>query len=258
MIKETDLITSDGILEFCTKNNICYIKTDFFYIGQFTWRGQQHPRFLSDVCVVGHSDYPINDEISKNFKKIFCVNNISDNQNTYGIPLGLTNDCDDSPIHPIYGNKKILIDTINKNLERNNLVYMNFNINNYPTERSLVWNYFSGFDWVKIGTIDNTISGRVKFLEEIKSSKFTLCPRGNGIDTHRMWESLYLGSIPIVRYENAHKLFLDLPILFIDDWSQIDKEFLETKYKEIKSKNWNLEKLKISYWTEFIKNTIKK
>lgn len=28
--------------------------------------------------------------------------------------------------------------------------------------------------------------------------KYVACPRGNGLDTHRFWESLYRGSIPIV------------------------------------------------------------
>ena len=39
-----DIITTDGYLSFCNINNICYIKTDFFYIGsQFKWRGEIHP-----------------------------------------------------------------------------------------------------------------------------------------------------------------------------------------------------------------------
>ena len=55
------------------------------------------------------------------------------------------------------------------------------------------------------------------------------------------------------QYEKAHNLFTDLPILFIDDWSVIDEEFLKNKYDEIVNKNWNMDKLKISYWMDFIK-----
>ena len=28
---------------------------------------------------------------------------------------------------------------------------------------------------------------------------FVICPEGNGIDTHRMWEALYLRTIPIIK-----------------------------------------------------------
>jgi hypothetical protein len=251
-----DIITSDGYLSFCKENNICYIKTDFFYIGYFNWRGESHPKYVDKVCVIGHSDYPIVDEISNKFDKIFCINRYTENENTFGIPLGITNDCDDSPIHKIYGNKQVMIDVFNENIEKKNLVYLNFNVSNYPSERSLVFNNFSNKNWVKKGNIENTIDGRMNFLRDIKSSKFVFCPRGNGIDTHRIWESLYMGSIPVVKYENTHYLFTDLPILFIKDWNEISEDFLNDKYIEIINKEWNLDKLKIGYWNNFIKNKI--
>lgn len=248
-----DLITTDGYLDFCRRNNICYVKTDYFYIGKFNWRGVLHPEKIDNICVIGHADYPVTEEISRKFKKVFCINKSSRMSNTFGIPLGLTNDCDDSSTHRIYGNKQILIDIINKNIQKTNLAYLNFNISTYPVERQFVYNLFSDKNWAKSGNIDVSIEGRRKFLEELKSSKFVFCPRGNGIDTHRLWETLYVGSIPIVKYEDAHELFTDLPILFINDWSEISEDFLNRKYMEIIHREWNLEKLKITYWTNLIK-----
>jgi hypothetical protein len=32
-----------------------------------------------------------------------------------------------------------------------------------------------------------------------QSHSFIVTPRGNGVDTHRLWETLYRGSIPLVR-----------------------------------------------------------
>ncbi len=247
-----DIITTDGYLSFCNDNNICYIKTDFFYIGRFNWRGEIHPKFIDNICVIGHSDYPVVDEISCRFNKIFCINKNTDNSNTFGLPIGITNDCDDSPIHAIYGNKKIMIDVYNEIIKKENLAYINFNISNYPVERQSVFDKFSNESWIKTGNIENSIDGRMQFLREIRSSKFVFCPRGNGIDTHRIWETLYMGSIPIVKYENSHHLFTDLPILFIKDWNEINEELLNKKYEEIINKDWNLDKLKISYWKKFI------
>ena len=256
--KIDDIITTDGYLSFCNDNNICYIKTDFFYTGTLNWRGKIHPEKIERTCVVGHSDYPVVDTISDRFEKLFCINRNTERNNTFGLPLGITNDCDDSLLHQIYGNKDIMIEVMNEEIEKRNLLYMNFNIENFPKERQIMWELFSKQDFTKIGEIHNTITGRRKFLQEIKSSKFVLCPRGNGVDTHRLWETLYMGSIPIVKYENTHHLFTDLPILFIEKWEDINEEFLNKKWREMEEKDWNLDKLKISYWTNFIKNNLKK
>ena len=257
MISKEDIITTDVYLNFCNKNNICYIKTDFFYIGQIKWRGEIHPTKVDDICVIGHSDYPVTDQITKKFRKTFCINKQGINPSSFSIPLGITNDCNDSDLHRIYGNKDIMIDVMNMDLSKKNLAYLNFNISNYLIERQMVSDMFRNEKWVFCGDIENTIEGRKQFLIDIKCSKFVFCPRGNGVDTHRLWETLYMESIPIVIYENTHHLFTDLPILFIKDWDEINEDFLNEKYLEITNKNWNIEKLKISYWLDFIKNEIK-
>lgn len=45
------------------------------------------------------------------------------------------------------------------------------------------------------------MSPRVEFttyLKEIRRHEFILCPQGNGVDTHRLWETWYLGRIPVL------------------------------------------------------------
>ena len=255
MILKEDIITTDGYLNFCNENNICYIKTDFFYTGEINWRGQIHPSKIEDICVIGHSDYPVTDSIAEKFKKIFCINKHGNSSNSFGMPLGITNDCDDSSLHRIYGDKDIMVDVMNMDITKKNLAYINFKISTYPIERQKILDLFSDKEWSYSGIIENTLEGRKRFLIDIKSSKFVFCPRGNGIDTHRLWEALYMGSYPIVKYENTHQLFTDLPILFIKDWNDIDEDFLNRKYEEFNNTNWNLDKLKLSYWLDFIKKT---
>ena len=247
---EEDIITTDGYLSFCIDNDITYVKTDVFYTGPLIWRGNEHPGKVCDISVIGHSDYPVTDEIAKLFRLIFCINRNTNKQNVMGLPLGITNDCDDSPIHPIYGNRKIMVEVFSENIIKDNLAYINFNVRTFPVERKLIVDMFS--DISKIGTPEDTIEGRTKYLREIKSCKFVFCPRGNGIDTHRIWETLYMGSIPIVKYEEAHHLFTDLPILFINNWNEINENYLNIKYNEMINKDWNMDKLKQSYWNEFI------
>ncbi len=254
----SDIITQDRFLDYSRKNNICYIKTDFFYYGKINWRGKIHPSEISKICLIGHSDFPVTDRISMQFDKVFCINKFSDCNNTFGIPLGITNDCDDSPIHRIYGNQEIMYSVFKEESDKKTLGYINFNIENYELERRQVYELFKNQNWIKLGKIDNSIEGRIQYLRDIKFSKFVFCPRGNGIDTHRIWESLYMGSIPIVKYENTHELFKDLPILFINDWSEVNEDYLNSKYDYFINEDWNLNKIKMKFWTDFILDKINK
>jgi hypothetical protein len=83
------------------------------------------------------------------------------------------------------------------------------------------------------------------YLNELASCKFAAAPRGNGLDTHRLWESLYLGSYPIVKTSFLDSLYADLPVVIIEDWSQVTEEFLKEKYIELNSRSFNYEKMNI-------------
>jgi hypothetical protein len=52
-------------------------------------------------------------------------------------------------------------------------------------------------------------------------SKYVLSPPGNGPDCHRTWESIYLGAIPIVWKSAWPNFRYQLPVLSIEDWSQL-------------------------------------
>jgi hypothetical protein len=55
---------------------------------------------------------------------------------------------------------------------------------------------------------------------------FVLSPFGNGMDCHRTWEALCLGCIPILKAPNFRKMFENLPVLIVDDWSEVNNELL--------------------------------
>lgn len=87
-----------------------------------------------------------------------------------------------------------------------------------------------------------------------------LSPRGNGFDCHRTWESLYLNTIPIVWNSTLNPLYLDLPIIVINDWNEITEEYLLAKLKEITQNKmatpspYRFEKLKFKFWKDQILN----
>lgn len=54
--------------------------------------------------------------------------------------------------------------------------------------------------------------------------RFVACPRGAGIDTHRFWESLYRGSIPVVK-DSDWATNLDeyeIPHVKLSDWDALE------------------------------------
>lgn len=259
-LTKEDIITTDKYYENFRK---IYFKADLVvYNNSFDWRGNvvYPPTKNMDVLITGHSDFAIDDSHVAIFspKIWYAVNKQTDNASVISIPLGITNNTNESGIHPIYGDLDSMIKVMNEKTDKTQLVYMNFNIGTYPQERQLVWELFKTQSWVTIGKIINTIEGRTTFLREIKSHDFVLCPRGNGVDTHRLWETLYMGSIPIVKRNIAHTGLDDLPICFIDDWSEVNEDFLEKEKLRINNNKYCLDKLKISYWVDKINESISK
>jgi hypothetical protein len=259
------IITTDRYLEKITQYNktdiIKYYKTDFIFKDGI-WRGKNINRYNidSDILVNGHSDYEMNQNMIyiltlKNKPSfIYSINSNNISKKSLGLPLGITNYCNDSSVHCILGDLKIMeeVHTEFSNTEnRDNLVLLNINKSTYP-EREKVYDKFSKEKYVT--TLDPTISivGRKNYLIDITKHDFVLCPRGNGIDTHRLWETLYMERIPIVIYTDIHPSFIGLPILFINSWDEINENFLKEKLIEIKSKKWMWNKIYIDYWLNLI------
>lgn len=60
------------------------------------------------------------------------------------------------------------------------------------------------------------------------SYQFVVSPQGNGRDCHRTWELLALGSIPIVHTSSLDILYDDLPVVIVNDWSELkDPHFID-------------------------------
>lgn len=58
-----------------------------------------------------------------------------------------------------------------------------------------------------------------EYLHGLASAYFCIAPRGHGIDTHRVWESLYLRTIPVVTSSVVAEQHADVPMIVLEDWS---------------------------------------
>ena len=95
-------------------------------------------------------------------------------------------------------------------------------------------------------------SNRVSTWEKMSIFKFVICPYGGGLDTHRLWEALVLGCIPIIKTSGLDPLFEDLNVCIVKSWDELTQEFLIEYLKNMKPRNQK--KLTLEFWMKQIKS----
>jgi hypothetical protein len=266
-----EILTQDKYMSVCNKypELMEYAKIDCLYQTCPEWRGIDYRNYkiTKPVTVFAHSDYSLTNTLLDKYnqpfiKYIFSTNADCYDTNVEGIPHGLGEDCNDTETHPITGNKMILYDVLKNNKEYKYTCYMNFRVKTNYNVRAQTWNQLveKPFIYKKVTEdVNINLRDRKQFLQDIYDSAFSICPRGNGIDTVRLWESLYCRTIPIVKRETAMRYFEDLPILWIDNWNDIESQFwLRKQFERIMDSQWNLDKLRIGYWEQRFLNAVNK
>lgn len=164
----------------------------------------------------------------------------------HALPIGLANSYYQHGNTAFYEKYRVCC----KDRNRTKLLYMNFNTSTYPSERNEVYAMFKNKPFCTVRT--NLQLGR--YLEDITQHKFVLSPRGNGLDCHRTWEALLMGSYPIVKTSILDVLYQDLPVVIVDDWSEVTEDFLNQKYEEMRSKKFTINRLFAAYWLNQIRS----
>jgi hypothetical protein len=80
---------------------------------------------------------------------------------------------------------------------------------------------------------------------------FVLCPHGGGLDTHRLWEALILGCIPIIKSSGLDPLFEDLNVCIVKSWSDVNITRLVEHIQTMKPTD--KKKLTLNYWLDKIR-----
>ena len=242
-IKKDDIIQPEKLKQLAELNpNFEFVSFEKLYIKNYIQRNTPKIYFML-------GDYPFVYDIFKhlNHTTIIATNNQVISENVYSVPIGVTNTSHCN----IIGNLDVIVEQFKKpKCHSEQLLYMNFNIRNDNSfsERNSAILHFENKDWVTRGKFERTHEGHKRFIEEIYNHKFILCPWGAGIDTHRLWMSLYLGSIPITKYHETYYHFRHLPIVFVNDWKEVTKELLIQKYDEIMKNDYDLSILGMEFW----------
>ena len=79
-----------------------------------------------------------------------------------------------------------------------------------------------------------------------------LAPRGNGLDTLRAWEALYLGRVVVTKNSTMDAVFADLPVVVLKDWGALSEELVRAHVAHFSSPEGRAKlavgKLYMYYW----------
>lgn len=131
--------------------------------------------------------------------------------------------------------------------DKMNDIYMNFRISTNEDARLLCLNTLSKIiDYQPITTVQDNFN-------TLKTYKFCICPDGNGIDSHRLWEALYFKTVPILlrsAFSENIKATTGLPMILLDKWEDLDIGTMP-KYETFDFKNGD-KYLRMSFYEELI------
>lgn len=183
-----------------------------------TLKGLQNPFKL----VFHNSDRIFDDKHLILFEKlsllqlIYTQNINVEHEKVFPLPIGLANS------QWTHGNPKIHQDVYDMPIEKTKEIYFNFSIGTNKEKRNKCYN-----DVIKKGIKWNTNLPYREYLIELKRHKYAICPEGNGIDTHRFWECLYMNTIPICLKNVVTEYYKQyFPIIILNDWKELDVDKL--------------------------------
>tara|TARA_R100000278_G_C5472318_1_gene164922 strand:+ start:356 stop:1183 length:828 start_codon:yes stop_codon:yes gene_type:complete len=197
------------------------------------------------IIITHNSDNHITSKYKKfldspKIKKWYCQNRDFKHKKLHTIPIGIANSQWD------HGNQKLIKTVRNENRSKDILVYKQFNIGTCRSARE---------ECDRITTANGIkmfpYKSHYDYWASVARSAFIISPRGNGIDCHRIWESLYLKTVPVLIDHECFSEFDHLPILKVPekDWNNITIEYLREQYPIYKDKfNNTINELDINWW----------
>lgn len=204
---------------------------------------------LAKVVICGNSDFefqelPLN--VPSSVKQLFLQNSfISDNQLVTTLPIGIENFR-----WGVNGHPKDLRAGISWIERKNEVLIGPFGLT-HPTRIDVRRDFLPPYEGIKFIPMRMEPSDYARLARD---TRYVAAVRGNGVDTHRHWETLYRGGIPIILKDawSSGLAKLRLPFLEVEAW---DPEELQKLL--INSENLGFDPEKVhSLWWPYWKNLI--
>ncbi len=135
-------------------------------------------------------------------------------------------------------------------------VYLNFSEHTF--QRKIMNMTFDKYDWTTVVTKDDANGpspyDHRNYLKQLGTHKYVLCPVGVGLDSYRVWETLFVGSIPVMERDYWNSWMERWPVILVDDFYDIvDVTYLEERIPKIDFDPYLISE---QYWRGKIENAI--
>jgi hypothetical protein len=148
----------------------------------------------------------------------YAQNPMINHEKLHLLPIGIANSMWK------HGNLKVLQKIIDKKNLKTEAYYFYFSVNTNISERQECKQALES----KL-TFERPKNNFEEYLEHLSKHKYAICPPGNGIDSHRIWECLYLGVIPIVKRSVFTELLSkEYTCIILDSWNDFDSRIINT------------------------------
>lgn len=211
-------------------------------------------RISGHVLIVGNSDRDFKSfefSLPSSIKKVFIQNLSLKSDLLKVLPIGIEN------LRLNFNGRPENFDSKYVFRQKENRISIGPFARSHP-ERNFV-NELKKYDRSKMEVNQDRLSPQ-QYAEISSGFKFIACPRGNGADTHRFWETLYRGSIPVIKSsEWSHNLkVLGLPFVEIEDWNE-ENLYRVLEYSQADLFNPHaIKALWIPFWKDQIQNLVNK
>jgi len=224
--------------------NIRFCKTDFLE-AEFSEISQLDHDV---VLITGNSDYAITEDITRNvplnIRKWYAENCLSNAEFIEPIPLGLENkEASPREGHGVgyperASEKEGLLTRDTSNIKPTRGIYANYKIHTNPVYRTSFHQLCIQGGFIEIEEPKLSLE---EFFNKMLDYKMIVCPIGNGVDTHRLWETLYSGRIPVtvkVGDYKIYEMYRKLPIVILENESDLlNEDLIYEKYESVKGKS---------------------
>jgi hypothetical protein len=212
-------------LELKPENKIFFLHSDNIPVFMARVLPQINYKF---ILITHDADAPVTNQYlsilnNENLVMWFGMNCHTIHKKLFPIPIGMANE-----VWP-HGNKDTVIKIIKEKNDKKNFCYCNFDINTNHNARFLALQKLKEIPFIDF---EKEKLDFETYLRKLSTYKYVISPPGNSVDCHRIWESMYVGTIPICLKSVPLHTFKNSPILFIDKWSDITQELLESKYEK--------------------------
>lgn len=202
-----------------------------------------------DYVLFSHnSDRPIDKSLSRflqrrGLRAWFAANAAIDHPKLHAFPRGMAD------ARWRHGDGAALLDVQEARLPKAELFDASYDISTFPPAREYCRDQ-TGIEPGQKREFD-------EYLRGLASSYFCIAPRGNGIDTHRLWEALYLRTVPVVTRSIVTDQHPDLPLVVLEDWSHFDRiRFSRELYEQLMA-DWDPDVLRLDRYMERVEGALR-